>query len=183
MHRSCSRFALRAVTLLFLVTFGCSRALAQQQGRPEAPQAPQGPVEQNLRLISAQAPYRMISGKERIRWAAMETFGTESLLVGTLSAGIGTGRDKPVEYGPHWDGYAKRYGMRLTGIAASNTIEAGLGAIWGEDPRYVRNHLRNASEMCFCCRWPRAIVTASSCLPTLDTSRFLETIFFPTPGA
>jgi hypothetical protein len=139
MHRSCSRFALNVVTLLFLVTLGCSRALAQQPGRPEAPEAPQGPVEQNLRLLSAQAPYRMISGKERIRWAAMETFGPESFLSGTISAGIGTGRDKPVEYGPHWDGFAKRYGMRLTGIAASKTIEAGLGAIWGEDPRYVRN--------------------------------------------
>jgi hypothetical protein len=29
--------------------------------------------------------------------------------------------------------------MRLTGVASSNTIEASLGAIWGEDPRYVRN--------------------------------------------
>jgi len=28
--------------------------------------------------------------------------------------------------------------MRLTGIATSNTMEAGLGAIWGEDPRYPR---------------------------------------------
>jgi hypothetical protein len=28
--------------------------------------------------------------------------------------------------------------MRLTGVATSNAIEAGLGAIWGEDPRYYR---------------------------------------------
>ena len=28
--------------------------------------------------------------------------------------------------------------MRLTGIATSNAMEAGLGAIWGEDPRYFR---------------------------------------------
>ena len=41
------------------------------------------------------------------------------------------------EYGPHWDGFAKRYGMRFTGVITSKTIEAGLGAIWGEDPRYV----------------------------------------------
>jgi hypothetical protein len=70
---------------------------------------------------------------------AIETFGPESLSVGTLSAGIGTARDRPVEYGPHWDGFAKRYGMRFTGVASSNAIEASLGAIWGEDPRYVRN--------------------------------------------
>jgi len=113
--------------------------LGQQADKPDAPEKPQGPVEQNLKVISAQAPYEMISGKQRVQWAAVQTFGPESLLVGTLSAGIGTGRDNPEEYGPHWDGFAKRYGMRFTGIATSNTIEAGLGAIWGEDPRYVRN--------------------------------------------
>jgi hypothetical protein len=139
MLRSRSRFALHLALLFLLITLGCSHSLAQQPEKPDIPQAPQGPVEQNLRVISAQAPYRMISGKERIRWAALETFGPESLFIGALTAGIGTGRDRPEEYGPHWDGFAKRYGIRFTGVAASTTIEAGLGAIWGEDPRYVRN--------------------------------------------
>jgi hypothetical protein len=76
-----------------------------------------------------------------MQWTAGQTFGPESLLVGIWSAGIGTARNKSEEYGPHWDGFAKRYGMRFTGIAASNTIEAGLGALWGEDPRYVRNQI------------------------------------------
>ena len=122
------------LSLLFTTaTFG------QQAEKPDAPEKPQGPVQQNLKVISAQAPYEMISGKQRVQWAAAQTFGPESLLVGTLTAGIGTGRDNPEEYGPHWDGFAKRYGMRFTGVAASNTIEAGLGALWGEDPRYVRD--------------------------------------------
>jgi len=43
-----------------------------------------------------------------------------------------------VEYGPHWDGFGKRYGMRLTGVSTGNAMEASLGAIWGEDPRYFR---------------------------------------------
>jgi hypothetical protein len=114
-------------------------AAAQEAPRPDAPEKPQGPVDQNLKVISAAAPYEMISVKQRVQWVALETFGPESLSVGTLSAGIGTARDRPVEYGTHWDGFAKRYGMRLTGVASSNTIEASLGAIWGEDPRYVRN--------------------------------------------
>jgi hypothetical protein len=139
MHRSYSRFALNPIILFFLVMFGCSTSRAQEPEKPNAPEAPQGPVRQNLKVISAQAPYRIISGKERVQWAARETFGPQSFLFGTLTAGIGTARDKPVEYGPHWDGFAKRYGMRLTGVASSHTIEAGLGAIWGEDPRYVRN--------------------------------------------
>lgn len=124
-------------TLLYLLL--SSALFSQQADKPSAPEAPQGPVEQNLKVISAQAPYAMISGRQRVEWVASQTFGPESLLVGTLTAGIGTGRDNPEEYGPHWDGFAKRYGMRFTGVAASNTIEAGLGAIWGEDPRYVRN--------------------------------------------
>jgi len=139
-----SRWIRSASFLVFAVlcavtVFACPDALAQDGEKPDAPDKPQGPVEQNLRVISAQAPYQMISGKQRIEWAVQQTFGPESLLVGTLSAGIGTGRDNPPEYGPHWEGYAKRYGMRFTGIASSNTIEAGLGALWGEDPRYVRN--------------------------------------------
>jgi hypothetical protein len=28
--------------------------------------------------------------------------------------------------------------MRLTGIATGNLVEASLGAVWGEDPRYFR---------------------------------------------
>jgi hypothetical protein len=46
--------------------------------------------------------------------------------------------------------------MRLTGIVTSNSMEAGLGAIWGEDPRYKRdagapflNRVGHAAKMTF----------------------------------
>ena len=137
--RSARAFAITAALICAGMVIACPGAFGQDGEKPDAPDKPQGPVEQNLKVISAQAPYEMISGRQRIDWAVQQTFGPESLLVGTLTAAIGTGRDTPPEYGPHWDGYVKRYGMRFTGIAASNTIEAGLGALWGEDPRYVRN--------------------------------------------
>ena len=79
-----------------------------------------------------------INGSERVNWVAESTVGPASLLGGTISAGWGTLFNTPHEYGPHWEGFGDRYGMRLTGIATSNTMEAALGAIWGEDPRYVR---------------------------------------------
>jgi hypothetical protein len=127
----------RVVPLVFCLAMS---AEAQEPEKPDAPAAkPQGPVEQNLKVIAAQAPYEPISGKQRVQWAALQTFGPESLLVGAFSAGIGTARNTPFEYGPHAEGFAKRYGMRFTGIAAGNVIEAGLGSLWGEDPRYVRN--------------------------------------------
>jgi hypothetical protein len=134
-----SRRVVKFPAIIFLMASGCVPSLAQQSEKPDAPNPPQGPVEQNLSVIYAQAPYAPITGTQRIQWAAYETFGPESLMVGTLAPAIGTARNNPEEYGPHFDGFAKRYGMRFTGVASSHVIEAGLGSLWGEDPRYVRN--------------------------------------------
>jgi hypothetical protein len=87
---------------------------------------------------SSTAP-RPISAKQRIQWVVKSTVGPESLTGGLFSAGWGTLFNSPKEYGTHWEGFGDRYGMRLTGVAVSNTMEAGLGAIWGEDPRYTRD--------------------------------------------
>ncbi len=80
-----------------------------------------------------------ITAKERIQWAVKGTIGPESLAAGLFSAGWGTLFNQPKTYGPHWEGFGDRYGMRLSGLAVSNTMEAGLGAVWGEDPRYTRD--------------------------------------------
>jgi hypothetical protein len=82
------------------------------------------------------AAYQPITGRQRFDWFVENTVGPETLAVGLFSAGFGTARDAPVEYGPHWSGFADRYGMRLTGVSTGNAMEAGLGALWGEDPRY-----------------------------------------------
>jgi hypothetical protein len=76
-----------------------------------------------------------INGRERIQWAVRRTIGTGAL----VSAAWGTLFDVPREYGTHWQGFGERYGTRLATLGVSNTMEAGLGAIWGEDPRYVRD--------------------------------------------
>ncbi len=80
-----------------------------------------------------------ITAQQRINWVVRGTIGPESLAAGLFSAGWGTLFNEPKTYGPHWEGFGDRYGMRLSGIAVSNTMEAGLGAIWGEDPRYTRD--------------------------------------------
>ena len=90
------------------------------------------------------APYQPITQRQRVHWILDNTIGPETLTVGLFSAGIGTGRDAPHEYGPHWGGFGDRYGMRLTGVSTGNVIEAELGALWGEDPRY--SYFRNAGD-------------------------------------
>ena len=85
---------------------------------------------------SSSNAWQPITAKQRVRWVVESSVGPVSLAAGLFSAGWGTAFNSPREYGTHWDGFGQRYGMRLTGIATSNVIEAGLGSLWGEDPRY-----------------------------------------------
>ncbi|MGH9648411.1 MAG: hypothetical protein ACRD4E_16525, partial [Bryobacteraceae bacterium] len=94
-------------------------------GEPSPPAAPK-------------SPYRQITGSQRVSWFVESTIGRDSLIGGVISSAWGTMLNSPSEYGPHWDGFAKRYGMRLTGVSTGNAMEAGIGALWGEDPRYFR---------------------------------------------
>jgi hypothetical protein len=73
---------------------------------------------------------------QRLRWITVSTIGWQSLAWGVVSAGVGTAENHPQEYGTHWNGFADRYGIRLSGVVTSNVTEAGLGEIWGENPRY-----------------------------------------------
>jgi len=82
--------------------------------------------------------YDPITARQRLKWIFLSPFRPKSLVAGVFSSGIATASNSPEEYGPHWDGFAKRYGMRFTGVMTSNVIEGGLGAVWGEDPRYIR---------------------------------------------
>src|SRR5438105_5187989 len=103
--------------------------------------------------------YRPITGHQRLYWIAKSTVGPVSLAGGLFTAGFSTAHGTPHEYGTHWDGFGRRYGMRLTGISTGNVIEAGLGSLWGEDPRYFRaagqpfkNRVKNIVVMTFAAR-------------------------------
>jgi hypothetical protein len=102
---------------------------------------------------------RPITNGERLRWVVKSTIGPQGLAAGVLTSGLGTARNKPDEYGPHWEGFGKRYGMRLTGISTGNATEAALGSLWKEDPRYFpstqtlfRRRLSNIVVMTFAAR-------------------------------
>jgi hypothetical protein len=105
------------------------------------------------------ASYPPIAGRQRLDCYIKSTIGPESLSAGLFSAGFGTSVNRPREYGPHWAGFGKRYGVRFTGIATGNAMEAGIGALWGEDPRYFgasgqsfKRRMRNVVVMTFAAR-------------------------------
>ena len=68
----------------------------------------------------------------------MNTINLPSFGAGLVNSGWGTSFNEPREYGTSLQGFGKRFGMRLAGVAVSNTMESGLGAVLGEDPRYFR---------------------------------------------
>jgi len=85
-----------------------------------------------------QAPPTPITPYERLEWFTKESIAPTNLLGSAVLAGWGTLFNDPHEYGTHWDGFGNRYGMVMSSVVTSNAMEASLGAIWGEDPRYRR---------------------------------------------
>jgi hypothetical protein len=89
--------------------------------------------------VSSSDDVHPITARQRAEWAVSNTVGPQAIIGEAFSAGFGTWRDRPPEFGSHWDGFGKRAGADFGEAAVSHTMEAGLGAIWGEDPRYSRD--------------------------------------------
>lgn len=93
--------------------------------------------------------YVPITTGQRIDWIVDGTIGRQSLtVVGPLATAWQTAFNTPEEWGRGFSGIAKRYAQREADVAISNSIEGGLGALWGEDPRYIRSGRKGV--------WPRA---------------------------
>ncbi len=81
-----------------------------------------------------------MTGAERVHWIVNGTVGVKSLtVVGPIGTAWQTAWNVPEEWGRTWSGAGKRYMEREADVAISNTLEAGLGAIWGERADYVRS--------------------------------------------
>jgi hypothetical protein len=95
-------------------------------------------------VSSAYAP---VTPRERVDWIVDGVAGRRSLGVGVVAAAWQTALDTPDEWRRSWPGFGKRYIAREADVALSNALEAGVGALWGEEPRYIRSRRRGF--------WPR----------------------------
>jgi hypothetical protein len=121
---------------------------------PDAP-TPSDPAS----VTNQSALYEPITARERLSWVVTNTLWPRHLAAGMLNSAYGTAVNHPREDGTHWGGFGERFGIRLTGVATSNVMEAGIGALWGEDPRYFRvpeysfgARVKNAVKMTFLAR-------------------------------
>ena len=128
-----SFLSLCALPLMFAPLF----AQVSPQAAPAPPHGDLYQLEHYIHVVPrTPEEYHPITANGRLGWFVRSTVGPRSLVAGLFSAGYGTAVNHPYEYSTHWVGFGQRYGMRLTGVSTSNAMEAGLGAIWGEDPRY-----------------------------------------------
>jgi hypothetical protein len=90
---------------------------------------------------SVPARYVPITLEQRISWITDGTIGLRSLEAGLVATTWQTAWNTPEEWHRGWSGLARRYGAREADVTISNSIEAGLGAIWDEEPRYIPSGL------------------------------------------
>ena len=92
----------------------------------------------HLRPRTLEASYQPPTPRERLRLFTANTMDPSNLAGGIFEAALGTAPNRPKEHGPHWGGFARRYGIGMTRSATGNAIEAGAGLVLREDPRYFR---------------------------------------------
>jgi hypothetical protein len=84
------------------------------------------------------APYHPIEPRQTLRWFITSSIGPPHLAGVIFVSASGTAVDRPKEYGPHWGGFAARFGSGMAGSVTGNAIEASAGLMLREDPRYFR---------------------------------------------
>jgi len=110
--------------------------VSHQAERSEAP--PSFPTFSPVKPQRLEETYSPITPSQRLGWFMTGTVGPAHMAgVAFVSAG-GTAVNRPGEYGPHWEGFANRFGMSLAGSATSNAMEGSVGLLLREDPRYFR---------------------------------------------
>jgi hypothetical protein len=83
--------------------------------------------------------YSPITSSERAAWLAGEIASPGALSSAAFTSAWTTKENWPKEWPRSARGYSRRFGDAQAATAISSSIEAGLGSLWGEDPRYFRS--------------------------------------------
>jgi hypothetical protein len=99
---------------------------------------PNGIVTESKLVAGAYSPP---TTEDRVAWWARRAFSVDNFAIGGVKTAFRTWSwwNGPKEWGRGLDGYARRYANREFEVVTGNGIEAGIGALWGEDPRYFHS--------------------------------------------
>jgi len=105
-----------------------AQVLPEQPNSPTIPPTP-GVLEDTLTA-------KKLAPRQKFQLRVIQQFGIRGVLGSAISAGIGQGFAEPEAWGPHWDGYGKRYASAF-GVGLSRQLFAlGLDDVLHQDPRY-----------------------------------------------
>jgi len=88
---------------------------------------------------SLTAPYVRPSAKTRFNRYLGSMFGPVALGKRVLSAGWSTWRNSPEEWGPHWEGFGKRFASGTGKTIIKSTVQYGLEEAFKLDSHYYRS--------------------------------------------
>lgn len=89
--------------------------------------------------ISAPTPYSPPTGADRVHWVVDGVISLPSVVFNAGDSGVSTYANWPREWGRGAAGFSKRMADDEAYAAVAGTLEAGIGCLWGEDPRYHRS--------------------------------------------
>ena len=88
---------------------------------------------------AAPAPYVRPSADKRFKKYVNSMFGPWSLGRAVASAGLSTWRNSPEEWGPHWDGFGKRFASNMGRSIMKNTMMYAMDETFKLDSYYYRS--------------------------------------------
>jgi len=132
------------VFILFLAAGVCV-GQTQSQASPAEPQVPDAPQRHIIGLIppydvkNLSSDIRPLSSREKFHIFADNTFDRFTPISAALDAGINQATNTPSGYGQGGEGYAKRFGVAVGDIVATNFFKQYMfPSLFHEDPRYFR---------------------------------------------
>lgn len=92
---------------------------------------------------STPAPYVRPTADKRFKKYVNSMFGPWSLGRAVAAAGLSTWENKPEEWGPHWDGFGKRFASNMGRSVIKNTMMYGMDETFKLDSYYYRSEKRD----------------------------------------
>jgi hypothetical protein len=131
------------ITCSLILAFGLS-ALAQSSSTPSPTAAP--PASPAPTPEPTATPFKRLDADKRFKRYVKSMFGPFSLARAVGAAGLSTATNSPEEWGPHWEGFGKRFASNMGRSIMKNTMIYGLDEAFKYDSYYHRSQKRDTGS-------------------------------------
>jgi hypothetical protein len=95
-----------------------------------------GAAQEGVPAIPVSQGYAPPTAGDRLTWVVEGTASLPVIAVNTVDSAWSTDVNWPQEWGRGFKGFGRRFGDEEAYATVADAIEASVGAIWSEDPRY-----------------------------------------------